>query len=192
MEKVDIGSVFALYPSLAAVVGTKDAEGKVNFMLVAHVGIASHKHLTLSIHKTKTLENILATKKLSVNLVNDKMLAAADYCGIVSGNKVDKSGVFEFTEGRNGLPVIKDSDLVMECTMVDDYKIEPFDNIVCIVDNTYVNKDMTDAKGKPDWSKIKPILFEMPSYKYIRTGDIAGDCMKLGKAWKAANDKQTP
>lgn len=44
MEKEDIGSV------------------NVNFMLVAYVGIVSHHHLTLSLHKTKTLENILATK----------------------------------------------------------------------------------------------------------------------------------
>lgn len=190
MEKESIGSVFALYPSLAAVLGTRDAQGKVNFMLVAHVGIVSHKHLTLSIHKTKTLENILATKRVSINLINDKMLAAADYCGMVSGSKADKSNVFEYTEGKNGLPVINDSDLVMECTMVDDWQIDHFDNIVCTVDNTYVSKGMTDAKGKPDWSKIKPILFEMPSYKYIHTGDIAGDCLKLGKEWKAVNNKQ--
>lgn len=185
MEKKNIGSVFALYPSIAAVLGTKDKDGKVNFMLVAHVGIVSHKHLSLSIHKTKTLENILATKKVSINFINDKMLAAADYCGMVSGNKVDKGNVFEYSEGNSGLPVINDSDLVMECTMVDDYKIDNFDNIICTIDNTYVNEGMLDAKGKPDWSKLKPILFEMPSYKYIHTGDIAGECLKLGKQWKA-------
>ena len=93
--------------------GSKDTMGNVNFMLVAYVGIVCHHHLTLSLHKTKTLENILATKKVSINLINDKMLAAAYYCGGVSGNKVDKSGVFE-----------------------------------------------------------------MPSYKYIHTGDIAGECIK--------------
>lgn len=113
MEKEDIDSVFALYPSLAAALGTKDTMGNVNFMLVAYVGIVCHHHLTLSLHKTKTLENILATKKVSINLINDKMLAAAYYCGGVSGNKVDKCGVFE-----------------------------------------------------------------MPSYKYIHTGDIAGECIK--------------
>lgn len=184
MEKKNIGSVFALYPSIAAVLGTKDKDGKVNFMLVAHVGIVSHKHLSLSIHKTKTLENILATKKVSINFINDKMLAAADYCGLVSGSKVDKSNVFGYEEGENGLPVINDSDLVMECTMVDDYQIDHFDNIICTVDHTYVNESMVDEKGKPDWSKLKPILFEMLSYKYIHTGDIAGDCLKLGKQWK--------
>ena len=36
---------------------------------------------------------------------------------------------------------------------------------------------------KPDYSKLKPVLFEMPTYKYLRTGDIIGDCVKMGKAY---------
>lgn len=63
MEKEDIGSVFALYPSLAAALGAKDTMGNVNFMLVAYVDIVCHHHLTLSLHKAKTLENILARRK---------------------------------------------------------------------------------------------------------------------------------
>lgn len=183
MEQKNIGSVFALYPSLAAVLGTKDEMGKVNFMLVAHVGIVSHKLLSLSLHSTKTLENIQQTRKVSINLINEKMLERADYCGTVSGKKVDKSGIFEWHEGEAGMPVINDADLIMECEMVDDITIDGFNNIICKVANTYVNDQMTDEKGKPDWNKIKPILFEMPSYKYIATGDVLGDCVKMGKAY---------
>lgn len=189
MEKRNIGSVFALYPSLAAVLGTKDENGKANFMLVAHVGIASHKLLSLSLHKTKTLDNIQQTKKVSINLVNEKMLERADYCGTVSGKKVDKSGIFEWHDGEEGMPVISDSDLVMECEMVDNILIDGFNNLICKVNSTYVNKQMTDEKGRPDWNKIKPVLFEMPSYKYIATGDVLGDCIKMGKAY-AENLKQ--
>ncbi len=32
-----------------------------------------------------------------------------------------------------------------------------------------------------DYAKLKPVLFEMPTYKYLRTGAIIGDCGKLGK-----------
>jgi flavin reductase (DIM6/NTAB) family NADH-FMN oxidoreductase RutF len=187
MEQKNIGSVFALYPSLAAVLGTKDENGNVNFMLVAHVGIMTHKLLSLSLHKTKTLDNILKTGKASINLINESMLGRADYCGTVSGNKVDKSEVFEWHSGENNLPIINDSDLVMEVEVVDDYKIENFDNLICKVNATYVNSSMIDEKGKPDWQKIKPVLFEMPSYKYIATGDVIGDCVKMGKAYAENN-----
>ena len=33
-----------------------------------------------------------------------------------------------------------------------------------------------------DYAKLKPVLFEMPTYKYLRTGAIIGDCVKMGKA----------
>lgn len=183
MEQKNIGSVFALYPSLAVVLGTKDENGKVDFMLVAHVGVVSHKALSLSLHKTQTLENIHKTKKVSINLINESMLERADYCGTVSGKKEDKSNVFEWHEGEAGMPVINDSDLVMECEVIDDIVIENFDNIICKVQNTYVNSDMVDEKGKPDWGKIKPVLFEMPTYKYIATGEVLGDCAKIGKTY---------
>ena len=42
---------------------------------------------------------------------------------------------------------------------------------------------MLDEKDKPDYTKLKPVLFEMPTYKYLRTGDIIGDCVKMGKAY---------
>ena len=46
-----------------------------------------------------------------------------------------------------------------------------------------IRKCGPNLKGKPDYAKLKPVLFEMPTYKYLRTGDIIGDCMKMGKAY---------
>ena len=51
--------------------------------------------------------------------------------------------------------------------------------------NNYVDEDKLDEKGKPNYEKMRPVLFEMPTYKYLRTGDIIGDCVKLGKAYGA-------
>ncbi|WP_288183431.1 hypothetical protein [uncultured Sporomusa sp.] len=28
---------------------------------------------------------------------------------------------------------------------------------------------------------LKPVLFEMPTYEYLRTGDVIGKCMSFGK-----------
>ena len=54
---------------------------------------------------------------------------------------------------------------------------------ICTILNTYVEEEMLDEKGKPDYTKLKPVLFEMPTYKYLRTGDIIGDCVKMSKAY---------
>ena len=82
-----------------------------------------------------------------------------------------------------GMPVIEQSPLVMECEVIDTYEIDGFKNYICNVLNTYVEEDKLDEKGKPDYTKLKPVLFEMPTYKYLRTGDIIGDCVKMGKAY---------
>ena len=48
--KKNIGNVLALYPTPAVVVGT-EVNGKVNWLLVAHVGIIGHDQIMLSLFK---------------------------------------------------------------------------------------------------------------------------------------------
>ena len=186
--KKNIGAKFALYPTPATVVGTIGDNGKVNFLLVAHVGIVSHNKLMLSMHSSHFSNTLVkANKKLSVALINEDFVAQADYTGTISGAKADKSHVFDHHLGENGTPVIEASPLVMECEVIDTYEIDGFENFICSIVNTYVEEDDLDEKGKIDYGRLKPVLFEMPTYKYLRTGDVIGDCVKMGKAWGTEN-----
>lgn len=182
--KQNIGQKLALYPTPATVVGTVGESGAVNWMLVAHVGIVSHSKLLLSIHSAHhSVKAIDETRRLSINIIDEDFVAAADYTGTISGARSDKSSIFPYHMGEAGMPVIELSPLVMECEVIDIYEIDGFKNNICSVLNTYVEDDKLDEKGKPDYSKLKPVLFEMPTYKYLRTGDIIGDCVKMGKAY---------
>lgn len=180
--KKNIGNKLALYPTPATVVGTVGEGGKINWLLVAHVGIVSHSKLLLSIHSSHySVKAIDGTKRLSVNMIDESFVADADYTGTVSGAKVDKSEVFEYHLGEAGMPIIEKSPLAMECEVLDTYEIDGFKNYICAILNTYIDEDKLDEKGRPDYAKIKPVLFEMPTYKYLRTGDIIGDCAKIGR-----------
>lgn len=182
--KKNIGNTLALYPTPAVVVGT-EVNGKVNWLLVAHVGIIGHDQIMLSLFKKHyTNEGIKQTGKVSVNIVNEAMLERADYVSCVSGAKEDKSDVFTYHSGEAGTPVIDESPLVMECEVVDNYETETFDNFICKITNTYVDEDCLNEKGKPDYDKLKPVLFEMPNYTYLRTGDTIGKCTSFGKEYK--------
>lgn len=104
--KKNIGNILALYPTPAVVVGKK-VNGKVNWLLVAHVGIIGHDQIMLSLFKKHyTNEGIKQTGKVSVNMVNEAMLVRADYVGCASGAKADKSDVFVYHLGEAGTPVI--------------------------------------------------------------------------------------
>lgn len=180
-EKKNIGSLLALYPKPMTVVGA-EVDGKVNWLVVGHTGIIGHDRILVSMSKSHhTNQGIKESKKLSINLVNREMLPKADYVGSVSGTSVEKSNVFEYHWGENGTPVIDASPLTMECDVVDIYETEGFDNFICSVANTYAAPDVLDADGKLDYTRLKPVLFEFPTYSYIATGEVIGKCLNLDK-----------
>lgn len=181
MEKKNIGSLLALYPKLMTVVGA-EVEGKVNWLVVGHTGIIGHDRILVSMNKSHyTNQGIRKSKKLSINLVSREMLPQADYVGSVSGASVDKSGVFNYHWGENGSPVIDASPLTMECDVVDIYETEGFDNFICAVVNTYADPDVLDSDGRLDYTRLKPVLFEFPTYSYLATGEVIGKCLNLDK-----------
>ncbi|MGM9743113.1 MAG: flavin reductase, partial [Candidatus Cryptobacteroides sp.] len=179
MEKKNIGSKLALYPEPLTVVGA-EVEGKVNWLIVAHTGIIGHDRILVSMSKSHyTNQGIRKTGKLSVNLVSREMLPKADYVGSVSGASVDKSDVFEYHWGENGTPVIDASPLTMECNVEDIYETKGFDNFICSIANTYASPEVLDSKGKLDYARLKPVLFEFPTYSYLTTGEVIGKCLNL-------------
>ena len=181
MEKKNIGNLLALYPKPMTVVGA-EVNGKVNWLVVGHTGIIGHDRILVSMSKQHyTNQGIRKSKKLSINLVSREMLPKADYAGSVSGNSVDKSEVFGYHIGENGSPVIDESPLTMECNVVDIYETDGFDNFVCSVVNTYATPDVLDGDGKPDYTRLKPVLFTFPGYSYLATGEVIGKCLNLDK-----------
>lgn len=181
MEKENIGSLVALYPKPLTVVGA-EVNGKVNWLVVGHTGIIGHNRIILSMSdKHYTNKGIHQTGRLSINLVSREMLPKADYAGSVSGADTDKSTLFAYHIGENGAPLIDESPLSMECKVVDKFKTDGFDNFIREVAATYVAKDMLNENGRPDYTRLKPVLFEFPTYSYLATGEVIGRCLALDK-----------
>lgn len=181
MEKRRIGNQVALYPMPVTVVGAQ-VEGRTNWLTVAHVGIIGHDRLLVSMSRSHyTNRGIRAQGRLSVNLVSREMLPTADYVGRVSGAEVDKSHAFEYHWGADGSPVIDGSPLAMECRVEDIYETPGFDNFVCSVVNTYADPAVLDSAGRLDYTRLKPVLFEFPTYSYLATGEVLGRCQRLDR-----------
>lgn len=181
MEKKNIGKLLALYPKPMTVIGA-EVDGKVNWLVVGHTGIIGHDRILVSMSdKHYTNPGIKKSKKLSINLVSRAMLPKADYVGSVSGSSADKSRVFDYHWGENGSPVIDTSPLTMECNVVDIYHTDGFDNFICSVVNTYAAPDVLDKNGRLDYARLKPVLFEFPTYSYLATGEVIGKCLNLDK-----------
>ncbi len=178
MKKKNLGKVFALYPTPDTVIGTV-VDGKVNWLNIAHLGVVGMDRIMLSLSKNHySNAGIRKNKTASVNLVNKDMLVRADYVGMVSGKKVDKSQVFDYFQGElEGAPMIEDASISMECKLVDIYETEGEDNFILQVVNTYADEKVLNDQGKIDYSKANPLLFEMTNQSYLETGK------KIGNAW---------
>ena len=179
--KKNIGNALALYPTPLVVVGAM-VNGKPNWLLVGHLGIMGHDHVMVSLAKAHyTNQGIRESRKLSINIVDEAMLPAADRAGCISGNKEDKSSLFRYSVSEAGVPMIEEAPVVMECSVEDIYETTGFENFICTIDNTYAEEKVLNGEGKLDYRALKPVLFEMPTYEYLRTGEIIGKCMSFGK-----------
>ena len=177
--KKDIGNSMALYPTPLVVVGAMVNE-KPNWLLAGHLGIIGHDHIMVSLASAHyTNQGIKDTRKLSIAIVDEAMLPKADYVGCVSGSKTDKSEVFAYHVSEGGVPVIEEAPVVIECSVDDIYETKGFESFICKIDHVYAEETALNENGKLNYHTLKPVLFEMPTYEYLRTGEVIGNCMKI-------------
>ena len=179
--KKNMGNLLALYPTPLVVVGAM-VDGKPNWLLVGHLGIIGHDHVMVSLAAAHYTNNgIKESRKLSINIVDEAMLAKADRSGCVSGSKEDKSTLFDYVVDDAGVPMIGQAPVTMVCSVEDIYETKGFESFICTIDATYAEESVLNEAGKIDYRILKPVLFEMPTYEYLRTGDVIGKCMSPGK-----------
>ena len=179
--KKNIGNALALYPTPIVVVGAM-VDDKPNWVLVGHLGIMGHDHVMVSLAQSHyTDRGIRENRQLSINIVDEALLARADQAGCISGAAADKSELFVYVLCGAGVPMITDAPVVMECRVEDIYETKGFDNFICTIANTYAEESVLNEAGKLDYHTLKPVLFEMPTYEYLKTGEVLGKCMSFGK-----------
>lgn len=175
--KKNIGSKLALYPMPITVIGAMDGD-KPTWTLVGHLGIIGHDRVLVSLAAPHFINGIIKQgRKLSINIVDEGILPEADYAGSVSGSNTDKSDLFAYEQGDAGTPIITKAPLSMECSVEDIYNTPGFESFICTIDNTYVEEEHLDADGKVNYHTLKPVLFEFPTYEYLKTGDALGKCL---------------
>ena len=180
----DIGSVMGLYPTPVTVCGTVLADGRVNFLTIAHVGVVEHGHLLVSIDKAHELSDagIAANGSVSVSLITRDMIEAADWCGIAKAAKQDKSGAFAHRfDDVAGAPIVEVAPLCMTCRVVDSIEVGNFHNYILEPVHTYVQEEYLTEKGKIDYAKMSPVLFEFSSAQYLECGGVIGQCWREGR-----------
>ena len=179
--KIDIGKINALYPTVTVIVGTEN-DGKPTFNTIAHAGVIDMFTISVSSGKKHfTNQWIKKNMTLSVTIPSEDMLKKTNYVGMVSGWDTDKSEVFRTSPGTvKGAPHIDEAPVCMECKVIDIYDRPSHDIFICRVEKTFAKEEvLTD--GILDFSKVRPIFYDMPSFGYWGVGKRIGYAAGLRK-----------
>ena len=187
MDKINLGATIPAYPMPVSLVGAY-VDGKPNFMAVAWFTIACYKPPRIAISLGKghyTNPGIKENKTFSVCLPSEDMVEMTDYCGIVSGKKIDKSEIFDLFYGElKTAPLIKDCPLSMECQLVEIVESGLNEIFIGEIRGTYTEERfLTD--GKLDFRKMKPLILSQPDTSYWGLGEQVARAWNIGKKYNA-------
>ncbi len=190
MGKIQMGPTTLIYPTPALLVGA-NVDGKPNFMAVAWGGIANSEPPMVSVairHHRYTHKGIQQNLTFSVNIPSVDLVRETDYCGSISGSKVNKVEVCQFSVfyGKlNNAPLIEQCPINLECKVMHILDLGSHSLIVGRVEETYISEScLTD--GKPDVDKIKPLIFTAGlASQYHAFGKVVGKAFSIGQELKA-------
>ena len=189
MAKVLMGPQTFIYPMPVLLVGA-NVDGSPNFMAVAWGGIANGvpPMISLSIRPQRyTFRGIRENMAFSVNVPSSDMMAEADYCGMVSGSKINKVEVCQFKVfyGKvENAPLIEQCPVNLECKVVHILGLGSNSLVIGSIEEAHVSEDcFTD--GNPDITKIKPFSYvTSPARQYQVLGEIVANAFDVGARLK--------
>lgn len=182
MSKVKFNKIPLVYPLPCVLIGAV-VDDKANFTTIGNLGIINVNPSVIYISMAKahcTTKGIKENQVFSINIPSADLAAKADYCGLVSGNHIDKSQIFKCTyKSSDKIPLIDECPVSMECKVVKSFDVYDMKVFISEVIETYVDDDLL-TDGFPDTKKLNPLIYCMDN-KYWSLGDYVGDAFKIGK-----------
>jgi flavin reductase (DIM6/NTAB) family NADH-FMN oxidoreductase RutF len=185
MEKVKIDNNAFVYPMPMALVGAF-VEGKANFMAVGWVSRINFRPpmIGVALGPHYTNKGIEEHRAFSVNIPGISMIEKTDYCGLVSGSKTDKSGLFDvFFGDLKGAPLIKECPVCMACRLFDLVRLPHNTLFIGEIIEAY-SEDRYLTNGLHDVKKINPFTLTMPDNNFWEVGNRVGRAWGIGKELK--------
>lgn len=178
-QKVNLGNQ-VVPPMPVALVGAM-VEGKANFMTTAWLSRVNFKPPMLVVALNKghlTSKGIEESGTFSVCFPDVSMEEVTDYCGVVSGRKVDKGALFELFYGETETaPMIERCPFNIECRLEQVVEL-PTNNLYIGEIVAGYTEEIYMTGNKLDFEKADPLFLTMPDNNYWKIGPNAG------KAWK--------
>ncbi len=160
-----------LYPLPAVLVSTADRKGNDNILTIAWTGTVctNPAMLYISVRPERYSYPLLCdSREFVVNLTNERLSRATDWCGVRSGQDVDKWRETGLTRGKaqtlRYAPLIQESPVNIECKVKEIQKLGSHHMFLAEVTAVQVDERYMEESGKFDLNKSGLITYSHGEY----------------------------
>ncbi len=176
-----------LYPVPVVMVSCKAEGKKSNIITIAWAGTicSDPPMVSISVRKERFSHDLIEESgEFVINLVNEELTAACDWCGVRSGRDHDKFGEMKLTEYVSDFmktPAIAESPVNIYCKVTKKEELGSHDMYLAEVVGVTVSEKYMDDKGRFDLSATGLVAYSHGEYFLL------GE--KLGKFGYSVNRK---
>ena len=185
MSRVNFGAKPNMYPLPVLIIATYDKDGNPDAMNAAWGVVTDFNEISISMGDHKTTDNLAATGAFTVSMATVDQVAACDYAGIVSGNKVPdkfaRAGFHATPSTHVNAPMIDELPMTLECELLS------YNPASCHLTGRIVNISADESiltDGQIDLRKLRPISYDPIHLEYIELGATVDKAFSCGKKLK--------
>ena len=159
-----------LYPVPAVMVSLSDRSGNDNIITVAWAGTvcSSPAMVGISVRPERYSYHMLKESgEFAVNLTTEKLVRAADFCGVKSGRDTDKweqAGLTREKAAKIAAPLIAESPVNIECRVTEVLPLGSHHLFLAEVLAVDVEASLLDSNGKLDLKKAGLAVYSHGEY----------------------------
>lgn len=159
-----------VFPCPVVLVTTVDGDGKSNIITLAWTGQACSDPpcVTIAVRPQRYSHELLrASGEFVLNVPGQDLLEATDYCGTVSGRRVDKFSETALTAApadEVGAPLIEECPVNLECKVRETISLGVHDLFVGEVVAAHADETVLSEQGKVDYGAMRPFCYNPDEY----------------------------
>ena len=177
-EYVTLNPSTMLCPTPVVLVSCADRETR-DLVTVAWAGTVNSEPpmLSVSLRKERYSHGLISRSgEFVVNLVDEGLVKATDFCGVKSGRDIDKAKELGLTlvpaEGMEAAPRVDGAPVSLSCKVKQVLELGSHDMFLAEIVGVTVRKDLLDEKGALHLEKAGMIAYSHGLYQ--RVGEVLG------------------
>ena len=168
-----------LYPLPVVMVSCTLPGERPNIITVAWTGTicSDPAMVSISVRKSRYSHHIIKESgEFVINLTDESLVRAADYCGVKSGKDIDKFKECHLTELKSekvAAPGIAESPVCIECRVKEIKELGSHDMFIAEVVSVSVDDRYMNKNGKFELADAKPVVYSHGEY-YLTGKKLGG------------------